>query len=104
VGIDVTYVNAEVMEKQSEDSTMVEGIPTFVVEILSPNDTIEDENEKIETYLAARVPLVWIIDPHRRTVTVYRPDAEPELLTDRNEISADPHLPGFRVPVKSFFA
>ena len=41
--------------KQSEDSTLIDGVPTLVVEILSPSDTIEDVNEKIDTYLAAKV-------------------------------------------------
>ena len=54
-------------------------------------------------YLAARVPPVWIIDPHWKTVTVHRPEGEPELLNVRAEISAEPHLPGFRVPVRAFF-
>jgi Uma2 family endonuclease len=102
-GIDVVYVSADVMARQSGDSTMIEGIPTLVVEILSPSDTLEDVNEKIEAYLTARVPLVWIIDPHWKTVTVHRPPTEPQLLNLRDEISAEPHLPGFRVPVKSFF-
>jgi Uma2 family endonuclease len=70
VGVDVTYVSADVMARQTEESTQIEGIPTLVVEILSPNDTVEEVNEKIDTYLAAGVPLVWIIDPYRRTVTV----------------------------------
>ena len=56
VGIDVTYISAEVMARQTDVSTMIEGIPTLVVEILSPNDTIEDINEKIDVYLAAKVP------------------------------------------------
>jgi Uma2 family endonuclease len=103
VGVDVTYVSAEVMAVQTEDSTQIEGIPTLVVEILSPSDTIEEVNEKIDTYLAARVPIVWIIDPYRRTVTVYQPDAEPKLYAVGSELTAEPHLPGFRVPVARLF-
>ncbi len=103
VGIDVIYVSAETVQNQSEESTLIDGIPILVVEILSPSDTIEDINEKIDVYLAARVPLVWIIDPHRRTVTVYQPDREPVLYTMRDEISGEPHLPGFRVPVARIF-
>ncbi len=103
VGIDVTYVSAEVIVRQTEDSTLIDGVPTLVVEILSPSDTIEDINEKIDAYLAARVPLIWIIDPYRRTVTVYQPDSVPKLFTISDELSAEPHLPGFRVPVARLF-
>ena len=94
VGIDVAYISAEVIVRQTEDSTLIDGVPTLVVEILSPSDTIEDINEKIDAYLAAKVAIIWIIDPYRRTVTVYQPDSEPELFNVRDELSAEPHLPG----------
>jgi len=103
VGIDVTYVSAEVLVRQTEDSTLIDGVPTLVVEILSPSDTIEDVNKKIDAYLAARVPLIWIIDPSRRTITVHQPDCEPRLYNMSDELSAEPHLPGFRLPVARFF-
>jgi len=91
------------MLRQTEDSTLIDGVPTLVVEILSPSDTIEDINEKIDAYLAARVSIIWIIDPHRRTITVHQPECEPELFNIRDELSAEPHLPGFRVPVARLF-
>jgi Uma2 family endonuclease len=103
VGIDVTYISAEVMARQTDVSTMVEGIPTLVAEILSPNDTIEDINEKIDVYLAAKVPIVWIIDPHRQSVTVHQPGEPSRLLNVGDELSAEPHLPGFRVAIKQIF-
>lgn len=102
-GIDVVYVSAEVLDQQTDDSTIIDGIPVLAVEILSPSDTIEDINEKIDAYLEAGVPLVWIIDTHRRTVTIYRPGADPELVTLHQELTAEPHLPGFRVAVQDLF-
>jgi Uma2 family endonuclease len=103
VGIDVTYVSAEVMVRQTEDSTLIDGVPTLVVEILSPSDTIEDINEKIDAYLAARVSLIWIIDPYRRTITVHQPECKAKLFNVGDELSAEPHLPGFRIPVAQLF-
>ena len=55
-GIDVTYIIAEVMARQFDATTMIKGVPTLVVEVLSPNDTIEAVNEKIDEDLKARVP------------------------------------------------
>src|SRR5207253_4082222 len=104
VGIDVVYVSAELAAKDSKDTTLIDGVPVLVVEILSPNDTQEQIDEKIDDYLRAGVALVWVIDPHDRTVLIYRSGAEPELVNIRQEISGDPHLPGFRVPVAQFFA
>jgi Uma2 family endonuclease len=103
VGVDVAYVDAATLSRQTDDSTLIVGAPTLVVEILSPSDMKEELDEKIDTYLEAGVRLIWIVDPHRRTVVVHRPDAEPELFNVKQEISAEPHLPGFRVPVLRFF-
>jgi Uma2 family endonuclease len=76
----------------------------LVVEILSPNDTQEAIHEKTDDYLQAGVALVWVIDPHDRTILIYRPGQEPELVTIRQELSADPQLSGFRVQAAEIFA
>jgi Uma2 family endonuclease len=103
VGIDVAYFSAEVLARQTDDTTLFDGAPVLAVEILSPNDVEEEVNEKVDEYLAAGVPLIWVVDPHFRTVRVYRPGAEPELFNVTQELSGEPHLPGFRVRVAQFF-
>ena len=95
--------SAEVMIRQTNETTLIDGVPILAVEILSPSDVIEDVNEKIDAYLEAGVAVVWIVDPYFRTVKVHRPDAEPELFNVRQELTAEPHLPGFRVPVSRLF-
>jgi Uma2 family endonuclease len=104
VGIDAAYVSPEVAAETPESPPWFDGPPVLAVEILSPSDEHGEVVEKIREYLDAGVPLVWIIDPDFRTVVVYRPDAEPELFNVRQELSAEPHLPGFRVPVARIFA
>jgi Uma2 family endonuclease len=104
VGIDVVYVSAEVAARQSDDTTLIDGLPTLAVEILSPSTTIAQIGEKIDEYLAAGLPLVWVVDPYRRTVVVYRPDTPPEMFNVTHELSGEPHLPGFRVPVARIFS
>lgn len=104
VGIDVVYVSAEVAARNPNDTTLIDGAPVLAVEILSPNDTVEEIHEKIDEYLTAGVPLIWIIDPRRRTVTIYRPGQEPEFVNARQELSGEPELPGFRVRVADLFA
>jgi Uma2 family endonuclease len=102
-GVDVAYISAEVAARQTDDVTIIDGVPTLVAEILSPTDTQEDIHEKINKYLQAGVPLVWIIDPADRTVRIYRPDAGPQLFNKAQELTGEPHLPGFRVAVARLF-
>jgi Uma2 family endonuclease len=102
-GIDVVYVGPETAARQPGDTTLVDGVPVLAVEVLSPSTPEEDTNEKIDAYLAAGVPWVWIVDPHLKTVTVLRPDVEPELFNVRQELTCEPHMPGFRVAVARIF-
>jgi Uma2 family endonuclease len=104
VGIDVVYVAANLVAHEPDDTTLIDGVPTLIIEILSPSDVIEEIKEKIDLYQRFRVPLIWVIDPHDRTVTIYRLDAEPELVNVNQELSGEPHLPGFHVKVAELFA
>jgi Uma2 family endonuclease len=97
------YVSANVVVHQTQESTLIDGVPTLAVEILSPNDTIEEIREKIAVYQSAGVALIWILNPYYRTVTVYRSGAEPDAFNALEELSGEPHLPGFRVPVARLF-
>ncbi len=103
VGIDVVYISAELAAHRPDDTTLIDGVPILAVEILSPNDRQEEINEKLDTYREVGVPLVWVIDPHHRTVEIFRAGAEPELVNVRQELPGEPHLPGFRVPVAQLF-
>jgi Uma2 family endonuclease len=50
----------------------IEGPPDLVVEILSPSTARRDRGVKLERYRLYGVPEYWIVDPHARTVEVWR--------------------------------
>lgn len=99
VGIDV----ADVAAIFTGESTRHEGPPVLAVEILSRNDRQGDLQEKITEYWRCSVKSVWVVDPRFQTVTVFRPDAEPELFNRWHTIAAEPHLPGFSTTVERIF-
>ncbi|HKI34392.1 MAG TPA: Uma2 family endonuclease [Gemmataceae bacterium] len=103
VGIDVVYISPELAARPMDETTMIDGVPTLAVEILSPSNTVEEVHDKLDAYRNAGVPLVWLVDPHLRTLTVLRHDADPELFNVTQELTAEPHLPGFRVRVADIF-
>ncbi len=103
VGVDVVYAPPELVTVQSDQSTIVDGVPTVIVEILSPSDTVEEINEKIAAYRTAGVPHVWVIDPYVQTLVVHRPNELPVLFNTTQEITAEPQLPGFKVAVSRLF-
>ncbi len=46
---------------------------------------------------------VWMADPGRVTVTVYRPGVDPVALTEDDELDGGDLLPGFSTPVWKLF-
>lgn len=104
IGIDVAFASADVVAVQNDDNTtLLDGVPTLVVEILSPNDTLEQTHEKIRAYSRAGVPVVWVIDPEDRTVKVYRPGVEPDSFNVTHRMPEHPALPGFAPGVAELF-
>ena len=73
------------------------------MEVRSPSQSAREMDTKAEGYLAAGTRLVWIVDPDRRTVTVYRPDRSPEELALEGYLDGYDVLPGFRVAVAAIF-
>jgi Uma2 family endonuclease len=104
VGIDVAYISADLAAQPGDETTMINGVPTLAVEILSPSNTQEEIDEKVDAYRHAGVPIVWVVNPRRRTVEVLQAGAEPQLFNVTQELTAEPHLPGFRVRVADIFA
>jgi len=103
VGIDVAYFSPEVMQRQSEDTTLVEGAPTLAIEVLSPSDRTEEIRDKVLEYLAAGVALVWVVDPYFHTVTVHRPTASPEMFNNEETLTGGATLPGLEIAVADLF-
>jgi Uma2 family endonuclease len=103
VGIDVAYASAEVVANTPPTARFYAGIPVLAVEILSPSDSQERINEKIDLYRETGVPLIWIVDPALKTILVLRAGEEPELFNIRQELAGAPELPGFRVAVADVF-
>jgi Uma2 family endonuclease len=81
----------------------LDGPPVLAIEVLSPADKHEQVSKKIKSYLRAGVKLVWIVDADACTVTVHRPDAKPQMFNVEQQLTADPHLPGFRCSVAEIF-
>ena len=74
-------------------------VPDLVVEVVSPNETAYDLEEKLDDYRKVGVPLVWVINPKSRTVRVHRVDGSISYLHENDELSGEDIIPGFRCPI-----
>lgn len=69
--------------------------PDFVIELRSETDSIKELRLKMQEYLTSGIRLGWLIDPKTKTVEVYRPSKEVELLESPTTLSGEDVLPGF---------
>ncbi|HEY3268240.1 MAG TPA: Uma2 family endonuclease [Armatimonadota bacterium] len=78
--------------------------PDVVLETQSPSDTESGIRYKAQRWLHAGARSVWVMDPERASLTVYRPNTAPEFLNRQDTLSAEDVLPGFTLPLEAVFA
>jgi Uma2 family endonuclease len=78
-------------------------LPKLVVEVWSPTDQPGKVNRRISQYLKRGVPLVWLVDPEVRTVSVYRPGKEHYVVEEAETLTGEDVLPGLRHRVAELF-
>jgi Uma2 family endonuclease len=78
-------------------------IPDLVLEVVSPNDTWIEVDEKIALWLAAGVRTVWLVNPRARTVAVYDLSGDIRLLKATDTLDGGDIAPGFSLPVARIF-
>jgi Uma2 family endonuclease len=74
--------------------------PEFVVELLSPTDRqkkiyAQSDQTKMLEWIANGALLGWMINPRTRTVTIFRPDREPEAHPDLATLAGEGPVDGF---------
>lgn len=79
-------------------------LPILVVEVLSPNDRAGKVMRRVDLFLKRGIPLIWVIDPEARDITVYQPDRAPAVLDGSDELAGFAVLPDFRCNASDFFA
>ena len=100
---DVAFVAAARIPPGSQTYGFWEGGPDLAVEVISPGDTAEEVEAKIDDYLNAGTSIVWIVNPMRRTITVHRKGRDVDVLREGDTLSGDDVIPGFQCAVADAF-
>jgi len=79
------------------------GAPDFAVEVLSPDDSMQMTDEKAKHWLSAGAKLVWVVNPKRRSVTVYRSLIEIFEVAEDGILDGGDVIPGFQLAVTDIF-
>jgi Uma2 family endonuclease len=100
---DVVYVMLDRLPNRAIPKGDLNFAPDLVVEVLSPGNTGIEIQDKLDEYLDAGIPLVWLVNPDSRTVRVFRHDGTTRLYRGQDAIEGDSLLPGFRLPLNDIF-
>ena len=101
---DVAFVSAARLAALGMPQKFWPGAPDLAVETISPSDTLQAVEEKVDEWLAAGTALVWIINPKRKRVTVYRAPRSVTILTADDELDGQDVVPGFKCRVADLFS
>ncbi|MFN8485088.1 MAG: Uma2 family endonuclease [Anaerolineae bacterium] len=100
---DAAFVAAARLAGRGRRSGFFDGAPDLAVEVVSPNDSYQDVEDKVYDYLNAGTRAVWVVNPRAQTVTVYEPTRVARTLTVHDTLDGGDTLPGFALPVRDLF-
>lgn len=100
---DIAYVPRERHADPMPDGFR-ELAPDLAVEVQSPSDRAGAVVAKVGDWLSAGTQLVWVVDPPRQSVVVYRADGSVEVLGLNDSLRGDDVLPGFSMSLNELFA
>ncbi len=101
---DASFIRRGRLSSRQLDEGYCDIAPDLAVEVVSPHDSHVDVAAKLADYFSAGVPLVWLVEPETRTVTIYRDRGTSiSLLQASDELTGETLLPGFRCRVTDLF-
>ncbi len=100
---DVAFVRSNRLPQDPFARSYFEGSPDLAIEVLSPSDRAEAVEEKVDEYLGAGAIEVLVVSPKRRTVTVYKSNANPVVIGESDRLTGLETLPGFECEVAAIF-
>ena len=103
-GADIAFVRRDRIPTTGFPVKFWEGPPDLAIEIISPSDTLQEVEEKVDDYLNAGTRMVWVINPRRRTVTVSRAESATLVLRASDLLDGQDVVPGFSCKVADIFA
>jgi Uma2 family endonuclease len=100
---EAAFVSRDRVPPREKRRRYLELAPDLVAEVISPSDRAGEVHQKVMLWLSHGVRILWLVDPVKETVTVYRPDRGPILLHIGDVLDGDDVIPGFTLPVADIF-
>lgn len=99
---DLTYISYERLPKSWKRNEACPALPDLVIEIISPDQTMKEFEDKAKDYFVAGVSRVWVVDPEGISIRVFFPDGFSQVYRDTTSI-VDALLPGLELTTRQVF-
>ena len=102
---DVSYIRASDMVSGWKIEQPYPGAPTLAVEVMSPDDKIEEVLGRVRRYLQAGGEQVWLVFPKERELHQYHRATPNSVLIYQHEdtLEGETLLPGFSLKISDVF-
>jgi Uma2 family endonuclease len=100
---DVSFVRADRIVAGPPNRGYRSGAPDLAVEVLSPNDSAEEVEEKVFLWLLAGCRMVVVANPRIRSATVYRSFKDVTVLSQDETLDGGDVVPGWTLPLRELF-
>ncbi len=101
---DLAFVSSKRLLQYTDIAGYLPLAPDLVAEVVSPNDTFTQVEEKAVSWLAAGTAMVLVVDPGTRTVRTYRSKDNIEVHYEKDELDASDVVKDWRLAVGQIFA
>jgi len=99
---DVSFVKAEKLPQTTKKPAQV--VPDLVVEVKSPNDSLEELRQKIQSFLTQGTTVGILIDPDTRQLEVMRLQQPVEIFKDGDTLAIPDLLPEWKLAISELWS
>jgi Uma2 family endonuclease len=84
----------------------IEGVPDFIIEVLSPSSKTHDRIRKRDLYARHGVPEYWLVDPDARSVTIFSDPRDGRYRAEQmtSDVAISATIPQLSADLKALFA
>jgi Uma2 family endonuclease len=102
---DLSFIRFDRIPSDVDFSRPFPGAPTLAVEVVSPSETAEEIQGKLNDYLTYGAEQVWVLYPTSRQLYQYRSDdpKNPRVYSGTDLLDAAALFPGLIITVDQFF-
>ena len=102
---DISFVRKERLKGyRRTQGQFFPGAPDLAVEVLSPNTTRPEIDQRLKDFFASGTQIAWIIDPAEKCVEVCYSLTNRKLVGPGGLLDGETVLPGFKYPIADLFS